>query len=286
MSGPIDSDSAESTPVINDEQRRELFAQLNARRSVRGRSGTFVPPKFVLGVTAAFVVLGGGGAVLEHYYGGVGVVPETTTTFALTPTPTSPTGKTIVASLQSLLGLRYIQNAEAPPVSLTDQHDQHWTLRSQRGHNVVITFFNSACNDICPIEANEIRQADQLLGPKASTVTFAVVNSDPQQTALTSDPNALSSTGLSSLSNVVFLTGNLHALNAIWSNYGETIRVGAQANQLSHNNIMYFVSQSGALVAQAVPFGNESTAGVFHLDAPTMHLFAKGIVNVLGTLAS
>ena len=83
---------------------------------------------------------------------------------------------------------------------------------------------------------------------------------------------------------MVFLTGSLHALNAVWSNYGVRIKVGALASQVTHNNVMYFISPNGQLEAQATPFASVSSHNVFSLKANLITRFAKGIATTASSL--
>ena len=71
----------------------------------------------------------------------------------------------------------------------------------------MVTFLNAECNDICPVLADEITQADRLLGPERRPVQFVVVNTDPLETSLVVTPPALTRTGLGGLPNVTYLTG-------------------------------------------------------------------------------
>jgi len=131
----------------------------------------------------------------------------------------------------------------------------------------------------------EIRQAEGLLGARATSVEFVVVNTDPNHFAYQSHPPALVSTGLQGFANVQFLTGPLSQLNAVWINYGVSVRVGSVATQVAHNNVMYFISPRGAIRFLAVPFGNENHSGVFSLDATNLHRFAEGIATTAVSLA-
>ncbi len=256
-----------------------------ADRAAAFRAGRApVPTKFIVWMTAVFVVLGLGGVVLEHYFGSIGVTTTTTTVFKLPATPNSPSGPQISASLPALMGLKYIGHATAPNFTLVNQNGKKWGLADARGKAVVLAFEDATCNDICPVLGAEIKQAQQRLGVKAQRVVFAIVNSDPKRTAVVPRPPVLTIPGLSRLHNIYFLTSKLSRLNNVWSNYGISIRVGATANQVAHNNIMYFISPKGQLTALATPFANESTKGVFSLSASDIAHFAQGIANTASSL--
>jgi cytochrome oxidase Cu insertion factor (SCO1/SenC/PrrC family) len=276
-------------PALSEEQRAAAFAQTNTARSAGGapRMGpTPIPPKFVLFVALAFVVLGVGGAVLEHYYGGVGQPSSTSSTvFTLPPTPVTPSGSQLHAPTRALMGLKEIATAQASPFTLIDQNHRTWNLADAKGKVVVLTFYDSNCNDICRVLGPEIRQAAGMLGDKAPQVEFVIVNSNPNNFRYQANPLALSVPHLQNLSNVFFLTGPLNALNAVWISYGLSVRVGALPSEVAHNNVMYFITPKGQLRFLAVPFGNEDHAGVFSLDATNVHKFAEGIAASAVSLA-
>lgn len=272
---------------LSEEQRAAAFALTFASRADGGapRVGpTRIPPKFVLLVAAVFVVLGLGGTLAEHYMGG-GQGPVTTTTFSLPPVPVTPTGAQLTGSLKALIGLKQIANARAATFSLTDQFGRTWQLSDAKGKVVVLTFFNRDCNDICTVLGPEIAQTEALLGANSASVQFVIINTDPGHFNYVAAPSALTAATLQRYSNVRFLTGPLNQLNAVWINYGVSVRVGAIATQVAHNNVMYFIAPDGTLRYLAVPFGNENHAGVFSLDAKILHRFAQGIATTAVSVA-
>jgi len=286
MSTTPDSDPSVG---LNEEQRAAAFTQTFASRAEGGspRVGpSRIPPKFVLVVALTFVVLGLGGTVLEHYYGNAGQGSPTPTTNVVLPSvPVAPAGPQLSASIKSLMGLKEIASAQAPSFTLTDQNNRPWSLASAVGKVVVLTFYNRDCTDICSVLGPEIRQAEGLLGVHASSVDFIIVNADPNHFSYAANPLALSSAGLETFSNVRFLTGPLNQLNAVWINYGLSVRVGALASQVAHNNVMYFITPRGDLHSLAVPFGNEDHSGAYSLDPVILHRFAEGVANTAVSLA-
>ncbi len=275
-----------SKPQLSEADRAAAFAKHQpVDRAAAFRAGrTPIPPKFIMWMVATFAVLGLGGAVVEHYFGTIGLPTTPTTTFKLAPTPTTPSGRQISASLPALMGLKYIANAQAPGFSLLTQTGSLWSLHGARGKAVVLTFENSTCNDICPVLGAEIKEAQQRLGAKSSKVLFVIVNTDPQHVGVAPTPAALSIPGLATAHNVYFLTSKLTRLNAVWTNYGVSVRVGAKANQVMHNDVMYFIGPKGQLSAQATPFANESNRGVFSLSPSDIARFAQGIANTASSV--
>jgi protein SCO1/2 len=261
-------------------------------RTAAFRAGSVpIPRKFVLWVIAGFAVLGIGGIIAEHLVGNSGVesvISTPPTTLAGTGGPPStapaPVGPAVAATPTAVIGLKRIAPGLPPALHLTDQNGSPWTLADARGKVVVLTFLNAECNDVCPVLGQEIVQAHQLLGSRASSVAFVVVNTDPLETSLTVTPPALSQTGLGSLPDVTFLTGSLTDLGQVWREYGVSVAVSNITRLVSHTDVMYFIGPSGRFAQQATPFGNEDTLGVYSLDPTTIHTFARGVAAAAGGL--
>ena len=73
----------------------------------------------------------------------------------------NPVADTILA--QAIDGSAAPLNFRAPAFTLTDQHGRTVTLASLRGKVVLLTFLDPVCTGDCPLEAQEFRQAGQLL---------------------------------------------------------------------------------------------------------------------------
>ncbi|HEV3267114.1 MAG TPA: SCO family protein [Acidimicrobiales bacterium] len=274
---------------LSDEQRSAIFAAANAPRDHRGNvraPRAPIPKKFVLWAVVAIVFLGVGGQIAGHFFQSYGKAPKATTTTSpsLTVTPTTLVPGTSLNALEAYIGVKFIASAKAHSFTLTTQNDKKWTLSSQRGKVVVLAFYDSICNDICPVLGTELREAAHELSAGNKSVEFAIVNTDPQQRSITPTTQALSVPGLSSTPSVVFLTGSVANLDAVWRAYGIRIVVGAKQGQVSHNNALYFVGPNGDLIAYANPFASESKSGVYSLSASVMHRFAQGVAATASSL--
>jgi protein SCO1/2 len=231
----------------------------------------------------AFAVLGLGGEALQHFDGNLGL--PTTATIPITSTTTTiPSSAQASLPMDRFLGLRQIDNASAPGFSLEDQQGHTWTLSSAKGKVVVLAFYDANCNDICPVLGAEIKEANSLLRTNASNVDFVIVNTNPNDLKVSSSPPALRVPGLGDVSNVRFVTGTLSAVNAVWTDYGISIRVGAHPNDETHNNLLYFIDPTGQLRVQIDPFAQENAFGVVSLNAAEIQRFARGISDVADSL--
>ena len=282
--------------ALSESERTAAFTTGRAPldRSAALRAGPVpIPRRFVLWVIIAFAVLGLGGIVAEKLIGNAGVgalgaTPITTlagtggpaTTTATAPvTPTAPDTPPVNASPSAVIGLTHLTGRPAPAISLQDQNGRSWTLADAAGKVVVLTFFNAECNDICPVLAQEILQADRLLGSRRADVDFVVVNSDPLETSLAPSPPAITRTGLTRQPNITFLNGPLAGLDQVWKQYGVTIAVDNTDRVISHNDVMDFIGPHGQLELGASPFADESTLGIYSLQPATIHAFAHGVAN-------
>ncbi len=294
--GGIHSGEGPTRAGLSEADRAAAFTsgRVPVDRAAALRAGSVpVPKKFIMWVIVGFALLGLGGLAAEHFVGNAGVgsvisTPLTTLAGTGPPSiPSAPTGPSVGATPAAVIGLRHLGGHPAPALDLTDQHGRPWSLARVGGKVVVVTFLNAECNDICPVLADEITQADQLLGSRVASVDFVVVNTDPLATSLVVTPPALTRTGLDGIPNVTFLTGSLRDLTAVWKAYGVTVALSNTTRLVTHNDVMVFVDPRGRAVLQATPFGNEDTLGGYSLDPTTIHTFARGVAaSALGLVPS
>jgi protein SCO1/2 len=295
---PVGGEDSNGSETLSEADRAAAFAtgRVPVDRAAALRAGSVpVPRKFVRWVIVAFAVLGLGGIVGEKLIGNAGVgalgatsvttlagtgAPVTGTTGATAPaTPTAPDAPAVDASPSAVIGLTRLAGHQAPAISLREQTGGSWDLAGAKGKVVVLTFFNAECDDICPVLAQEIIQADRLLGARSTDVNFVVVNSDPLETSLAPTPPALTQTGLATRSNVTFLSGTLVQLDTVWKEYGVTIAVDNTDRVITHNDVMDFIGPTGKLELSATPFANEDTLGIYSLQPAVVHTFARGVAD-------
>jgi cytochrome oxidase Cu insertion factor (SCO1/SenC/PrrC family) len=272
---------------LNEDERASIFAAANAPKKRLGavRSGRVtVPTKFIAWSIVAVLVLGLGGEVAQHFFETYGKTSPTTTAPVLKGTPTTNPNLPTLISLQVFIGLKDIGNEAAPTFTLHTQGGRRWRLASHKGQVVVLAFYNSICNDICPVLGAEIRLASRELGAEGNKVDFVIVNTDPNATKISARSNALTVPGLSDAPSVTLLSGSVDTLNRVWSAYGVRIKVGAKANEVSHNNVLYFIGPNGNLDSYAAPFGTESKTGLYSLDRPSLLTYARAIAETADSL--
>jgi cytochrome oxidase Cu insertion factor (SCO1/SenC/PrrC family) len=228
----------------------------------------------------AFAVLGLGGVIGDHFLGNF----EATTTTLHQVKSTTTTQPLSSLTPTQYIGLKLIGNTKASAFTLYDQAGTRWSLSSAKGKVVVLTFYNSICNDACSMLGEEISEAQALLGTNADKVDFVIVNTDPNAAGVSARPRALTVPGLVHSRAVYFLTGSIQHLDSVWSDYGIVVKVGAKPTEVTHNNVFYFIGRGGQIEAFAQPFGKVNHVGIFTLAPADLHRYAKGIAQAASSL--
>ena len=270
-SGP-DADTAPSSSAID-------------RSAALAGGAPGIPTQFVWWVLGVVLVLSLGGLLGEHLFSSSGLNGMPATTTAPIPVRTVPAAtpappaadRSLTAPLASFMGLTVPSQRHATPFVLPDQHGQSVSVPAQPARAVVLTFFDAPCNDICPVLASEIEQADADLGARAGDVEFVTVNTDPSALAASAEAAAVNGTGLGALPNWHMVTGPLTTLNPLWKAYGVSISLDTKTGLEAHNDAMDFLDPQGIVRYRATPFADESSTGVFTLDAPAEARWAQGI---------
>jgi protein SCO1/2 len=270
----------ETRPLSEDERAAALR-----------RTEPKMPHNFALIVLAIFAVLGLGGVLGEHLLSSVGLNPASTTsssstvprpvtagTAVVAPPQASPSSaQEVGATLPAFMGITTMAGTPAPAFTLVDQSGTAVSLAHERGDAVVVTFFDSSCQDICPVISAELRQADDDLGPEATHVVFLTVNTDPLVLSAAPAAAAAAGTGLGALTNWHFLTSSLGNLNTVWKAYGVAVTVAPASKLAAHNDVMYFIDPAGRLRYRATPFANETSSGAFNLSPTDVARWGQGI---------
>ena len=164
-----------------------------------------IPAKFVFWVLGAVLVLSLGGLLGEHVFSSAGLNPTPTTT------PKAPRARRLRrspagsragavprgAAARPSWGCECSRRHRRPAFTLTDQHGSCQSrCRAPPPNVVVLTFFDAPCNDICPVLADEIEQADTTSDRRPADVEFVTVNTDPVRAGPVGETPALDGTGL------------------------------------------------------------------------------------------
>jgi cytochrome oxidase Cu insertion factor (SCO1/SenC/PrrC family) len=295
MSGPNETRSGAASPSTDALPGQDPGTEARPidRAAALAKGAPGIPAKFVFWVLGVVLVVSLGGLVGERVFSSAGLNPVATTVprvaAATVPVsaPSAPSAsRAINSSLASFMGLIAPTLRPAPPFTLSDQGGHPTSVPTEPPRVVVLTFFNAPCNDICPVVAAEIEQADAELGTSASNVEFITVNTDPRAVAQSDEAALLSETSLNALPNWHMVTGPLATLNSIWKAYGVSISVDKKTGLEAHSDVMAFIDAHGGLRYRATPFADESTTGTFSLPAASITRWAQGIATYAGRLIS
>lgn len=142
-------------------------------------------------------------------------------------------------------GTPNLVDAPAPPFRLTDQHGQPVSLSSLQGRTLALTFLDPVCTSDCPLIAQEMREADSLLGAAASRVELVAVVANPLDRSLAYVDAFDRQEGLDHVPNWLFLTGSVAQLAQVWQDYGVQVQVATDGAMVAHSDILYVVDATG-----------------------------------------
>ncbi len=291
--GPSDGVGEDGVAGGPDRTEAALVPQRPDWAAALAAGPTKVPRSFIVVALASIALLALGGAALDRAFPGTaggsaaaGVVttlgdyppPFAVSTTGRGDSPTGTVSPQLPASQSALMGQQKLTVMAAPSFSLVDRQGRPTSLEGLRGRVVVLTFFDSACDDICPVMEAELSRAYGDLGADEARVSFVTVNTDPL--GLSVGAAGPAETGsLSAVPTWQFLTGSLGQLDSVWRSYGVAVEVQTPTRTVSHNEVMYFIDTLGRVRDRATPFANEMRAGVYSLAVPTETKWASGIAD-------
>ena len=170
-------------------------------------------------------------------------------------------------------------NAPATDFRLTDQFGESVALSDFRGKVALLTFLYTDCPDVCPIAANHLRQASQLLSEDGADIAIVIVSVDPDGDSVETARAYSERWGMTERWS--YLVGGEEALRPIWAAYyidpylyGPG-RNGASSESASSLPQTASGGGAGALAAQ--------TGRIIH-SAPIYLIDADGIMRVVFTM--
>jgi len=155
----------------------------------------------------------------------------------------SPVADTILA--QAIDGSSAALNYSAPSFSLTDQRGHGVTLKSLRGKVVLLTFLDPVCTSDCPLEAQEMRQAGQLLGAEDRHVELVAIVANPVDYQAGYTRAFDQQEGLAGVPNWLYLTGSLPQLQRVWGDYGIAAQIEPAGAMIGHSEVAYVIDARG-----------------------------------------
>jgi cytochrome oxidase Cu insertion factor (SCO1/SenC/PrrC family) len=162
---------------------------------------------------------------------------------------------------EAVNGTPDVTNLIAPGFTLTNQYGKSVSLASLQNKVVAMTFLDPVCTNDCPLIGQEFGEADRALGTASSKTVFIAIVTNPIYRSQF-DMNAFDhQEGLDTLSNWLFLTGNVKSLQDVWNNYGVQAVVSPAGAMVDHSDIAYVIDGNGHTreVLSAAPGAGTST---------------------------
>lgn len=128
----------------------------------------------------------------------------------------------------------------APDFTLTDQSGQSVSLSAFKGRVVAITFLDSHCQQLCPIEGDQLAQTQRALDAK-SPMTLLIVSVAP--TTDTPDSERAFAAKHHWSGDWHWLNGDANQLASIWKAY--SIAVQNAPTDVLHSSVLYLVDRNG-----------------------------------------
>lgn len=132
------------------------------------------------------------------------------------------------------------KNTPAPEFSLPDQSGRKISLAGLRGRVVAMTFLDSHCKQLCPLEADQLAQVQRAVG-KAVPLSLLVISVAPATDTPASERAFATEHGWSG--DWHWLGGGADQLAAAWKAYG--IAVQPSPDDILHSSVLYLVDKKG-----------------------------------------
>lgn len=131
---------------------------------------------------------------------------------------------------------------QAPNFSLMDSKGRRFSLASLRGRPTVITFMDSKCHQVCPLEGRTLA-AGLLRVPSAERPVVVVVSVNPWEDTPGSARRAMRRFGLAGFK-WFWLLGSKARLESVWRKYH--IEVRRTSGDIEHSDALYLVDSNGS----------------------------------------
>lgn len=147
--------------------------------------------------------------------------------------------------------------AAAPPLDLTDQNGEPFTLAQAEGKVSLIYFGYTTCPDLCPTTLNDFAIVKENLGDEAAEVDFIMVTFDPERDTQTRMQEYLNFFD----PGFIGLRGDDAQTAQFLKDYGVTIKRVEYPNSstgylIDHTALIYVIDKEGRL-RLTYPYGTD-----------------------------
>ncbi|MHB1552656.1 MAG: SCO family protein [Acidimicrobiales bacterium] len=149
---------------------------------------------------------------------------------------------------EAINGSPQATNAPAPLFHLIDQYGRPVALSRLRGKAVAVTFLDPVCTSACPTIAQELRDADELLGNAASKVELVAIDANPRYVTTNYLQAFDEEEHLTSMRNWLYLTGATPAkLRRAWRAFGAYSALSPAGAMVAHSELVDVIGPDGRL---------------------------------------
>jgi protein SCO1 len=132
------------------------------------------------------------------------------------------------------------QTMQAPAFTLRDQHGAMVSLSDLRGRVIALTFLDTQCLNLCPLQASLLGSVQANLGPRAP-FSVVVVSVRPEADTPANIATFANAHGLKA--GFYWLTGPRPQLADVWNSYGVGVQVAN--GDLAHSSVIFLIDRSG-----------------------------------------
>jgi cytochrome oxidase Cu insertion factor (SCO1/SenC/PrrC family) len=151
---------------------------------------------------------------------------------------------------EAISGYAPPMDTPAPGFQLTDTSGRTVTLAGLRGKAVLLTFLDPVCTTDCPLIAQELKQAGELLGSRARQVELVAIAANPVYYSTTFTQAFDQQEGLASVPDWLYLTGSLPQLRHVWAQYGIDIENLPAGSMTGHPDVAIVIDPAGTIVQE------------------------------------
>ena len=130
----------------------------------------------------------------------------------------------------------------APPFALRDQNGTVVSLEALRSRPVLLTFFDSRCEEQCPIMGRQLATMFRQLAP-AERPTLLIVGVNPAGDTRASIRRAMREWRLDGPWRWHWMGGTTNELATVWRDYGITVEPAT--NDITHGLALYLIDRRG-----------------------------------------
>jgi cytochrome oxidase Cu insertion factor (SCO1/SenC/PrrC family) len=138
-------------------------------------------------------------------------------------------------------GLIINPSVPAPSFTLRDQKGAMVSPSTLRGRVVALTFLDTQCLNLCPLQASLLGTVQSDLG-SAAPFSVVIVSVHPEVDTPANIATFATAHGL--MNGYFWLNGTKEQLTSVWNSYGVGVQVAN--GDLAHSSIIYLIDRNGA----------------------------------------